>query len=150
MRSRIDGLIRLVVLHLAIACVSSVAGGLDARNVSGGIRTPGLLWEEAGPIYANNLRSLAVLAAAGAVLVGASGIVVFALNGYYFGQMLVSSDVPLTGLWLFAPLELMSFAVGAAAAMRMGLDVVRRIDGLLSWAAAAVGRQLTPLRVHRL
>lgn len=86
---------------------------------------PGLIWEEAGHIYSNNLRALVALAAAGAVFLGVAGMIVFALNGYVFGQMLVASEVSLTGLWLFAPLELASFAVGAAAAMRIGLETLR-------------------------
>ena len=131
MRSRVDGLIALAVIHLGIACASSVTGAASARTVPSGTRVPGLVWEEAGRIYSNNLRALAVLLVSGALVVGVAGIILFALNGHVFGQMVVASRVEVAWLWLFAPLELAAFAVGAAASMEIGLGLVRWLrDGV--------------------
>jgi hypothetical protein len=125
MRRWPDGLIELVILHLAVFSIASAGGGLGRTGsldppAPGAFWEHGAFWEVVRRIAWHNLGALALLVVAGAVF---AGVVLFAVNGYVFGYMLVISDAPIVWVWLYVPLELTSFAVGAAASMRLGLGV---------------------------
>jgi uncharacterized membrane protein SpoIIM required for sporulation len=73
----------------------------------------------------HNLGALIWLVAAGAFFVGTLSVLLFAVNGYLFGHMLAITDAPLFWVALYAPVELISFAVGAGASTHLGLEIVR-------------------------
>jgi hypothetical protein len=145
MRSRFDGLALLVVLHLGVACASSVSG---ATGRARSLVPPalGAFWGDVHHVFVHNVQALVVVALGGVVFAGVASVVIFAVNGYVFGQMLLASDAALAWVWLYAPLELASFALGGAASTEIGLAVLRWVrrgariesDALENWVVATL------------
>jgi hypothetical protein len=121
----LENMAGLAALHLAVFAGASARGGL-APTIALGPPASIAFWDNAQRIASANFRALAVLVVAGVVLAGIPGLVVFALNGYLFGQFVVSSPAPIAWVWLYAPVELASFALAGA----MAVDVA---SNLLAW-----------------
>ena len=110
----------LVLVHLAVCTVASIAGGTgtlppDTRVVAPSF--PGV-FSIAGEILVRNLRVLVLIVICSAATAGIFGLFVHAVNGYFIGFLIQSAartaDVPLW-LWAFVPLEMFAFAAAASA-----------------------------------
>jgi hypothetical protein len=114
----------LASLHLAVFALA-VAAGAFRRHGSLTPPGPAGLADAVSEIVLHNLGSLAALVVSGLLLAGIAGIVMFAANGYVFGHALAITDAPLAWVWVYAPVEILSFALGGAASMGLGIEIVR-------------------------
>jgi len=118
----------LVIAHVAAFSLAATAGAFHGPILAEP-RTAGPLLEEFHRIGTHNIRALVLLVATNIPLVGSAGLFLFLLNGYLFGRMLAGSAAPTVWVWLYAPLEVGAFALGASASMRIGLAIVRWLAG---------------------
>jgi len=122
MQPKSGSLASLVMLHLGTFMLAGVGGWLKATE-SLPARPAGALLDDVVTIASNNLGVLIYLVAANVLLVGMVGVVLFAVNGYLFGQMLAMTVGPVAWVWLYAPVEILAFALGASIAVRVAFRV---------------------------
>lgn len=80
-------------------------------------------------IASNNIGVLIYLVLANVLLMGIAGVLLFVVNGYFFGQMIAMTTGPAVWVWLYAPVEVLAFALGAAGSIRVALE-------LLTWLSS--------------
>jgi uncharacterized membrane protein SpoIIM required for sporulation len=123
MQHRSGGLASLVLLHLGTFTLAGMGGWLRATG-SLAARHEGVFLDDAVRIASSNIGVLAYLVVTNVLLVGIVGVVLFAVHGYFFGQMLAMTIGPVAWVWLYAPIEILAFAMAASASIRVALELV--------------------------
>ena len=131
----------LVVLHLETFTLAGMVGWLRATGSLTG-RPAGEFLDDAARIASNNIGVLIYLVAANVLLMGIVGVFLFALNGYLFGQMLAMTVGPVAWVWLYAPVEILAFALGASISIRVVFELVKWLRSG-KCVSAQVVRELT-------
>jgi hypothetical protein len=114
----------VTVLHLI---TFALAAGIGWNTATGALppRSPGTFYADVPMIAGNNLQVLVILIATNVLVIGLIGLAMFAVHGYLFGQMLAMTPGPIHWVWLYAPLEVMSFAFGASASVLILIEAGR-------------------------